>query len=224
MRIIDSNKDFYDFYQNIYRDSSLTFDRRDSYNLSREEFASHFYYEKYNRYWYHRGTSKVQYILLQVCNTFWLFELTIVRADQYGQCKEYSLHLLEMWKNYNAQMELIRLSHIRFSYYITDKDNINRKIEAIKANDFETLHIFNKFTIIRSHGWDSDHDERHIPILQNIGIASEVNPLDIYLALEEYFATQITNNERTESTGLTDKEKIENHGFDTKVSFRGKQK
>jgi len=48
--------------------------------------------------------------------------------------------------------------------------------------------------------------------------------VDIYLAFEEYFATQITNNERTESTGLTDKEKIENHGFDTKVSFRGKQK
>lgn len=129
-----------------------------------------------------------------------------------------------MWKNYNVPIELIRLSHIRFSYYITDKDNINKKIEAIKVNDFETLHVFNKFTIIRSHGWNSDHDECHIPILQNIGIASEVNPLDIYLAFEEYFATQITNNERTESTGLTNKEKIENHGFDTKVSFRGKQK
>lgn len=224
MRIIDSNKDFYDFYQNIYRDSSLTFDRRDSYNLSREEFASHFYYEKYNRYWYHRDTSKIQYILLQVCNTFWLFELTIIRADQCGQCKEYSLRLLEMWKNYSAQMELIRLSHIRFPYYITDKDNMNRKIEAVKTNDFEILHVFNKFIISRSNGIGWDHIEKHTPILKDIGIAGLVNPLDIYLALEEYFARKITESERTESIGLTDNEKIENHGFDTKVSFRGKQK
>lgn len=27
MRIIDKNTDFYDFYQNIYRDDSVTFDR-----------------------------------------------------------------------------------------------------------------------------------------------------------------------------------------------------
>lgn len=127
MRIIDSNKDFYDFYQNIYRDSSLTFDRRDSYNLSREEFADHFYYDEHNKYWYRGDTSKVQYVLLQVCNTFWLFELTIVRTNSYGKCKEYSLHLLETWKDYNAKIELIRLSHIRFPYYIEGKNSTGKK-------------------------------------------------------------------------------------------------
>ena len=42
MRIIDSNKDYYDFWQNIWRDDTVTFDRRDSYDLSKEEFAGAF--------------------------------------------------------------------------------------------------------------------------------------------------------------------------------------
>jgi hypothetical protein len=46
--------------------------------------------------------------------------------------------------------------------------------------------------------------------------------LDIYNAFEEYFSLERTSTERTESVGLTDKEKITNHGFDTKISFRGK--
>ena len=36
MRIIDKNTDFYDFYQDVYRDDTFTFDRRDSYILSKE--------------------------------------------------------------------------------------------------------------------------------------------------------------------------------------------
>lgn len=222
MKIIDSNKDFYDFYQNIYRDKTLTFDRRDSYNLSRTEFASHFYFDENNhsRWFRYRDYAKIQYVILQVCNTFWLFELTILKTDAYACCQEYSLKLLDTWKDYNAQMQLIYLAHVRFPYYV--KDTLEKKVEAIHSKNYDVLHVFNKFTISRSNGVGWDTETRHIPILQNIGIASEVNPLDIYLALEEYFNTQITNNERVESIGLTNDEKITNHGFNLKDSFRGK--
>ena len=67
MRIIDSNKDFYDYFQNVYLDNSLTFDRRDSYNLSKKEFAGRFLLS-------HRNSNTKRKILLQVCNTFWLFD------------------------------------------------------------------------------------------------------------------------------------------------------
>ena len=223
MRIIDSNKDFYDFYQNIYRDSSLTFDRRDSYDLSKEEFASHFYYNQKPAFKYFSRTSgEMQYVLLQVCNTFWFFALKITRVNESGKCVDYELRLLDSWKDYTKETKLICLSHVGFRYYTVG--DVPRMIEGIKTNDYFTLYEFNKFDLVKSSGREVVREERHIPILQNIGIAGEVDPLEIYLAIEEFLGMQITNNERTESIGLTDKEKVENHGFDTKESFRGKRK
>lgn len=60
---------------------------------------------------------------------------------------------------------------------------------------------------------------KHIPILNQIGISDFVNPLDIYLALEEYFKNQIEANERRDPIGTTDNDKVAMHGFDDK-SFR----
>lgn len=41
------------------------------------------------------------------------------------------------------------------------------------------------------------------------------------ISLEEHFSHEKTSSERTTSVGITDKEKIENHGFDVRTSFRG---
>ena len=65
-------------------------------------------------------------------------------------------------------------------------------------------------------------DVSEVPILKNIGIAAEVPAEKIFIAFEEYFMMQKSNMERTESVGLTDVEKVTNHGFDAKTSFRGK--
>ena len=220
MRIIDSNKDFYDYFQNIYLDNSLTFDRRDSYNLSKKEFAGKFSLT-------HRNSDVKRRILLQICNTFWLFELIIFKTAEGGVCTDYSLSLIDTWKNYSCRPELIKLSEIGFRFYSwkwskEEFDKFNKKwIEAVKKGDFEIKQTFNRFAICRSKGTGWDKQEKHIPILKNIGVANEVNPLDVYLAFEEYFSKEKTKNERTESVGLTDKEKILNHGFDLKSSFRG---
>ena len=64
--------------------------------------------------------------------------------------------------------------------------------------------------------------EKHIPLLKACGLGSCIDPMDIYLAFEEYFSLEKAAAERTESVDLTDKERIENHGFDVKDSFRGK--
>lgn len=64
--------------------------------------------------------------------------------------------------------------------------------------------------------------EKHIPLLKATGFADQIDPLSIYLAFEEYFSLEKSSTERTESIGLTDREKIENHGFDIKRSFRGR--
>lgn len=222
MKILDSNKDFYDFYQNIYRDNTYTFDRRDSFNLSRKDFASHFYYEQ-SRYKWSLDRGKNRCILLQVCNNFWLFKVTIDKTDSMGKCIDYSISLIAQWKDYSVQTKLIELSHVRFILYSEEEISKNYEL-LIRTKDYKVEHVWNKSIVSRSHGISWDHTEKHIPILKDIGIAGLVDPLDIYLALEEYFARKVTESERVESIGLTDKEKIENHGFDTTVSFRGKNK
>lgn len=200
------------------------FDRRDSYNLSKAEFAQCFRYdgEKNRRYRYFNWwISKNHDVLLQICNTFWLFDLEVTETDGYMSCTDYNLSLVSTWKDYSKPPEIIRLSHISFRYY--EIDTPEKKINAIKTNDYKTQDVFNNFYVSRSNGSSRDiREERHIPILQNIGIASLVDPLDIYLALEEYFSSQKTSSERTESAGLTNDEKVTNHGFDLKNSFRGK--
>ena len=41
MRIIDKNTDFYDYLQNVYRDDSVTYDRTDSFILTKEMLCHH---------------------------------------------------------------------------------------------------------------------------------------------------------------------------------------
>lgn len=225
MRIIDSNKDYYDFWQNIWRDDTITFDRRDSYDLSREEFASAFVDESYKWSKYLLKTykdDKHKYVLLQVCNNFWFFDLLITKTGAMGKCLDYELHLNEAWQDYTRPPELIRLSEVCFPrWYIRNELNL---AEQVKRGEYRRGKVFNGFTNSKSKGVGYAEDVRHIPILKNIGITSEVPAEEIFLALEEYFLTQRTNSERTESAGLTDLDKVTNHGFDAKSSFRGKVK
>ena len=56
-------------------------------------------------------------------------------------------------------------------------------------------------------------------ILKNIGIPSLIPPEQIYYGMETYLFS-LKNDKNCESKGLTDSEKIVNHGFDKKTSFR----
>lgn len=223
MRIIDSNKDYYDFWQNIWRDDTVTFDRRDSYDLSKEEFAGSFFDESYNWSNYLRKFrsegDKHKFVLLQVCNNFWLFDLIITKSGAKGICLDYELHLNKSWQDYTRPAELIRLSAIRFLWYQYQRSDVS---DLVKRGEYRVEKVFNEFANAKSKGEGYTQNERHIPILKNIGIAAVVPSEEIFLALEEYFLTQRRNNERTESTGLTDIDKVTNHGFDAKTSFRGK--
>lgn len=217
MRIIDKNKDFYDFYQNVYHDNTFTFDRRNSYDLSKEEFSDMLQYT--GRY---ELNENERHILLQVCSTFWLFKLTFIDKKFNLYCRDYNLRLLATWTNRDVKRELIKLSQIIFTYpYHLYHKNLNALDykNFIRTNEYKEYRVFNKFTLSKD-GYMSE--KRTIPILKNIGVAAFIEPLDIYLALEEFFARQKQDEERTESINLTNDEKITNHGFDLKSSFRGK--
>lgn len=229
MRIIDKNVDFYDYCQRVYPDDLVTFDRRDSYVLTKEEFARKFIMNPYWRRYKvseHTIFEKTKIVMLQVCNTFWMFKLFATKLDEYNNIEEYTLDLLDQWKDYTVPSVALELSTVEFSYYAyawhqeITADIVENLKQAIHTNSIKKKEIFNKF-YIRKNG---EKEERHIPILRDIGIAALVKPEDIYFALDEYFSKQITDSERIESVGITDKERAVNHGFDAKTSFRGKNK
>lgn len=229
MRIIDSNRDYYDFLQNVWRDDTVIFDRRDSYELSREEFASAFVDESYKWSQYYRkryrDNDKRKFVLLQVCNTFWLFELLITKTGAEGICLDYKLHLIEAWQDYSGPSVLLRLSAIRpprYVYWYSREHSSSDDANMVKRGEYEEDKVFDAFVFSKSKGAGYEQELRHIPILKNIGVAAEVPPEELFLAIEEYFLTEKRKTERTESVGLTDKEKAMNHGFDAKTSFRGK--
>lgn len=221
MRILDKNTDYYDYLANIYIDNTITFDRRDSFKLTKEEFMKYLYYGNSKFGW-----ANPEYVLLQVHHTFWLMEINVTETNQYDRCKNYELTLDAKWNNYNSDDKLIELSVISFNAYMysvnakTKQDRIN----AVNNKQFKTWHIFNEHKTYKGYygkpykGRDV-YEYKHIPIMIAIGISDFVNPLDVYLALEEYFKNQIEANERRDPIGTTDNDKVAMHGFDDK-SFR----
>lgn len=230
MRILDKNTDFYDYLQNIYRDNTVTFDRTDSFILSKDMMCGHLYSHR------HLG-GKWSFTLLQVGNTFWLFliEITKTADDDSGKPTDYNIELLWCWKNYSKPRVLTRLDLIHFGSYIYtlmpldgfytkfSREEFIKKtqtlVDAIDTNNYEIECAINCHTI---RAGNDKKIEKHIPLLIASGFAAHIDPLEIYLSFEEYFSLEKTASERTESIGITDKEKIENHGFDVKASFRGK--
>lgn len=214
MRIIDKNKDYYDFYQNIYRDGTYTLDRRDSYNISKKEFAKHFWYETY----WHTKDQKPIYLLLQVCHNFWLIQFIVTKKDEFNNCLDYELQLVDSWQDYTAERKMISLVSVKVNLLAMHKNNYKNAVSIIRMGGYDITHDFNKARVWK----DTKYEERHIPILQDIGIPSIIDGFEIYKALEEYLSMEKTSTERTEAKGTTNDSKITSHGFDTKTSFRGK--
>lgn len=221
MRIIDKNNDFYDYLQNIYIDKTITFDRTDSYLLTKEIMCDNMKYVNEPR--------DIVFLLMQVCNKFWLFRITVTEVTEWNTPKKYQIELISSWDNYDKKRELIRLDFIRFGISIyrsaldTSKLHTSEAftrsdvlVNAINTNDYD---ICDNITVHAFYN-NGTKTVKHIPILKACGIADFIDPLEIYLAFEEYFMLEKSSGERTESVGLTDKEKIGNHGFDIKSSFR----
>lgn len=217
MKILDKNTDFYDYMQYMYRDDIYVFDRRDSFVLTKEMLCGHLG-------WYNYG--KTGYVLLQVCNTFWLFKARLDYDKIFNhKVVDYDLAIVGTWKDYNAQRVLYKLCTIKFDFFkmrrLPDEMSSNELVDAVKHKIYNVLDIINKFVI-----YNGDHTKKvkTIPLLSECGLSKYIEPLDMYLSLEEYFSLEKSSSERTEPLGTTNDDKITRHGFDLKTSFRGKRK
>ena len=227
MRIIDKNKDFYDFYQDVYKDDTLTFDRRDSFILTKElmcEYLQPLYWSRgryAKKYFKDEPIYGYNYLLLQICYTYWLFTIEIIKIGDYDRVKDYKIKLLTTWENLNKPRKLFNLELIDFHYsYHMTKKQTKDFIRDVDTNNYKIKREINEYTLRKGQ----EKIKKHIPLLKACGIANCVDALKIYLTFEEYFSLEKTASERRDPLNTTDIDKIESHGFDKKTSFRGKNK
>ena len=223
MRIIDKNYDFYDYLQGIYPDRTVTFDRTNSFTLSKNAILSGLDVISFRN-----RVGHISYLLLQVCNRFWLFEVTTTKTNEYDRAVDCDIALMTTWTNYTANRQLLSLNYIKLKgsywYALYDAKTAERRqsiiSDAINTNNYEKIYNLDSY----SEWQNGNYIEKSIPLLKACGLADFIEPLDIYLAIEEYFSLEREASERRESIGLTNDDKITNHGFDTKISFRGTSK
>ena len=204
MRIIDKNKDFYDYYSHIYgEDKAITFDRRGSVFLTDEMIVG-----SERRLHSDRKT-----------HTLYGFRILEVGDVQY----------------------LIKVSNVKFLNDYTHQ--IYNKLISYK---FDAVHIYQDHkhrykTPISLHtvdfSWDWKQHTHHyeiypeenpkvtpieLPILAGTSLTKLLDPDTVWKELSNYISA--LKNDKNVDIGTTNIEKVVNHGFDKKESFRGVRK
>ena len=225
MRIIDRQTDYYDYLQDNGDD--LVFDRRGSRSLTKEEI---------------RQTISIMlesyihvphiFLILQCGATYWLLSVEgsiSVNRDGYGKkIEDYDIELLSTWKDYNHSLELLSLKAIDFNeswkYDFYDKKWRRRKLERTLSKERlrEVSSKLRDAVINRDYKVYREYSYKDFLLLKSSGIPNVIGPEEIYNAIDEHFSLSKTASESTVAEGTTNNDKIKNHGFDVKTSFRGK--
>ena len=204
MQILDKNKDFYDFYQNIYIDKTYTFDRRKSVYFHKEDWNEIFYNNERNYIYY----------VLQVGYSRYLYKITYlgVSTGWIIHLDNYKVELVKYWKNYDNLVD--------FEFGIAEElESYGYKNNSSRYEKQNIDSLYNT-ELKKTYLYYSRLKDRSYPILYESGIASCTDSHQLYMDIEEWLSAQKERELRTESKDITDKQKIVNHGFDTRESFR----
>lgn len=231
MRIIDKNTDYYDYLQNS--DDTIVFDRRGSYIVTKGRFGASLY--RHMDIYRCQKFPKEGFLLLQCGATYWLllvtvsgvYSGTINKYDWRRDIAEYSLEVMSTWKNYDRPRTTVRLEYINFGFKIFNRIEpyiIRKKVtfrEFVMSNIDVLQDAINNNDDVRR---ETMFDASETPILTACGIKDLISPEDMFMAIEEHFSLLKTESERIDPIGATNDDKITMHGFDTRTSFRRKQK
>ena len=204
MQILDKNKDFYDFYQNIYIDKTYTFDRRKSVYFHKEEWNDIFF----------NSARDYIYYVLQVGYSRYLYKITYIDVSTGWiiHLDNYKVELVKYWKNYDNLVDFefgIEEELESYGYKNYHPSYEKQNIDSLYNTELKKTYLYASRLKGRSY-----------PILYESGIASCTDSHQLYMDIEEWLSAQKEKELRTESKDITDKQKIVNHGFDTRESFR----
>lgn len=199
MFIIDKNKDYYDYFSNIYGcDKNITFDRRGSRIITDETVTSLYRYNK----------NEEQFIILEIGNVQYfirLYDLVLKKADYlystaevFVSIKMEIVNIFRDNKNIYGFPISIRSVEIPFRSYHYDKKT------GKFITDYTEYSVTNTIVI-------------NLPILANTQLTRLINPEEIWKELSNYISS--LKNDKN-SVFVPDIQKVVNHGFDKKESFR----
>lgn len=201
MYILDKNKDYYDYLSGIYGvDKSITFDRRCSTVVSNIDIA---YITLRSRAASKQKEEK--HILLEVGNTQYVFEVDIYSRDGgvYGWTPfTISVKLICIFKdNKNYSGEEMAFIPVTPKHYFSWKgESASKRINSI-----------GDLTLLLDHKVSR-------PILKNTFVPAYISPEEIWKELSNFISSK--QNDKNVDIINSDTDKIINHGFDKRSSFR----
>ena len=206
MKIIDKNKDYYDYLQQY--DDTLVYDRRGSYPLTKFDVID----KLWGKLWEREATFQDKYMLLQIGCSFYLILVKCTEKEMYEgitKVKDYSLELEDKWKDY-GKYDSLHFGEVKCDYSIEFLFSKNFNVKAKLVDDIKHGNYKHKYDFTESH---KDLN------FANIKIPSIISAEEMFYSFEDYFSH--LKDDKTHDD-MSDIEKIESHGFDKKYSFRGK--
>jgi hypothetical protein len=214
MRIISKYRDFYDWIgpsiDLLNHEDNIVFDRREAKELSNNDFLqfvgeSHYPRISHNFYMTPNGND----FLLEVGYIQYFFNIKNVTREN-GIYFGGNINLIHIRnENKKAFKSPITLSKYDFHYHRFGGYKYyfkNIKIENTKWDEI-------------NFGLKEPQTKIFNPILIKTKLTSILDPKEIWINLDQYFSS-LKNEQRWESSNITDKEKLINHGFNHPESFR----
>ena len=212
MRIIDKNYDFYDYLQD-YTDT-IVFDRRNSFLMTREMLLREMFINR-------KDWGNEHCLLLQCGARYWLFLVEFIKFE-HAYPTDFTIELLHTWVNHNKPRVIIKMNIVDPPYSLFKTRNIKGLQQAIHTNDWRYRTDINTNITWVNHKNSYEKIYQDMPLLKACGLSDLINPTEIFTALEEHFSLLKSEAARVDPLGITNNDKIEMHGFDTKDSFRGR--
>jgi len=213
MYILDKNKDYYDYVSGIYGvDKTITYDRRGSILIDEKELLDSFNLMHMNTYFF--DEKKVIFFILEIGYVQYLFKYSDFDLKKVNgalgmikyKLNSYKCELVHTYKNNKHYFEK-EISLVRYhpAYHYNWK---RRKSEEFFAYDYEDF----------SQGKVDIEKIIPNPILRGTTVTTYILAEDIWKELSNYISAK--GNDKIVEIVNSDIQKLENHGFDKKVSFR----
>jgi hypothetical protein len=209
MYIIDKNKDYYDYLKGTYGiDKTIVYDRRGSIVLSNQ------YIIDYLRKEYHRLES-IEHFILEIGDKQYLFSAKLYyKKEGFLYVSTNGVFNLEKIFNDNKhyfekEITIVSCNLENFHY------SYNFMYKGYKVKEFNYSSLSWADVLINENRLEQKIDN---PILSNTCIPHFIPAKDIWISLMNYISSKY--NDKTIDIKNSDVDKIVNHGFDKKTSFR----
>jgi hypothetical protein len=204
MYIIDKNKDYYDYLAGIYGvDKQITYDRRGSIILPDSFLLDYITKSQWDL------IKSTEHFVIEIGENQYLFRVEIEYKhgngpNTFSVPSKGNFSLLKTFKDnkhyYNKEISLVPVNVTR-----DWRKCRNGQEEFVNVEYYSDLHII---------------ENKIIPnvIFRETIIPSFIDPKEVWIALSNYISSKY--NDKTVAIKNTDTDKIINHGFDKRWSFR----